>query len=193
MPSLHSNRAIPAKVDAFSLKVRVMIDRRDCGTTAKKLQSNVIPFPSSIKRLEQQKTSLIYLEACQQLLNPVRHFFYEVDGRYTLDVYLGELNAIAGQYFNGDELHSEGHQELQADVVNLQVAGFEHTTELMPQVIATHGDRLATQYLGIHYVELAQTHDIAPLLKAAYADVKGMIKQAKLMMNPSERPTLRQR
>lgn len=193
MASLHNNHAVPAKVDAFSLKVRVMIDQRDFRTTAKKLQSNVIPFPSSSKRLERNYASSVYLDACQHLLNPVRHFFYETDSHYTLDVYLGELNAIAGNYFNGDELTSQEQQDLQADVINLQVAGFEHTTGLMPHVIVAHGDRLATEHLGAHYPELAQIHDMAPLLKKAYADVKGMIEQAKLMMNPSERPTLRRR
>ena len=197
MTSLHSNNGAPAKVDAFSLKVRVMIDQRDVALAAKKPHSNVIQFPSHAKRLEQQKVPQVYLEACQQLLNPVRHFFYDADSHYTLDVYLGELKSIEGLYLNEaqnkDQLNSEERQQLQVDVVTLQVAGFEHAHEVTPHIIAAHGNELAIRHLAANYIELAQASDVAFEVKKAYADVKGMIAQAKMMMNPIELPTLRRR
>lgn len=190
MTVLYGNNYIPAKVESFSLKVRLMIDRRDFDVTIKKLQSNVIQFPSSPKQLE-KATSRLYLKACQQLLCPVRHFFYE-EGNVTLDDYLSKLKEIEGHYINNtqadEQLSVQERQHLQVDVINLQAAGFEHTNELYPEVLMAYGDQLVTRHLSTHYGE---NNEALPELKKAYADVKGMIEQAKLMMNPSSRPTLR--
>ena len=82
---------------------------------------------------------------------------------------------------------------MQADVANLQAAGFEHAAELHPEIIAAYGDQLAERHLPANYQELAQNKDVAYEMKKAYADVKGMIEQAKQSVRHITQPTLTRR
>ena len=205
MAVLYGNQYIPLRIDSFSLKVRVLIDQRDVvAANQNSPRSNVIQFPSSAKRAE-KAASQVYLEACQQLLRPVRYYFYEDQddggeggsGIHALNSYLGELKQIEGQYINEAEgeavLDSAEREHLQADVANLQAAGFEHAAELHPEIIAAYGDQLAERHLPANYQELAQNKDVAYEMKKAYADVKGMIEQAKQSVRHITQPTLTRR
>ncbi|PHQ81262.1 MAG: hypothetical protein COB66_02780 [Coxiella sp. (in: Bacteria)] len=203
MSVLYGTSGIPGKVTDFSLKVRLMIDRRYSvrAEVAYRPSSNVVQFPSNRNKIGNSKSNL-YLEACQQLLRPVREFFFEDDDDggegglsvQDLDGYLGDLTVISDQYLDnsdGDEQLDQGErQNLQTDVASLQAAGFEYTNENHPEVIAAYGDQLTDRHLPANYAEIAENSEVAPELKKAYADVKGMVEQAKKSLAPSASPTL---
>jgi hypothetical protein len=208
MAVMYGKKGIPGKINEFSLKVRVMIDRRHTQRAAAhyKPSSNVIQFPSNKNKIGNTNSNL-YLEACQQLLRPVREFFYEEDDDdggegggggftvYDLDGYLGDLSEIQGQYLENpgaDQLASDERQNLQTDVANLQAAGFEYTNENHPEVVAAYGDQLMDRHLPPNYADIAENSEVAPELKKAYADVKGMVEQAKKSMAASSVPSLSQ-
>lgn len=205
MSVMYSKNGMPRKVDDFSLKVRIMIDQRytERAATYYKPSTNVIQFPTNPNKLRTGHSSL-YLEACQQLLRPVREFFFQDDDGgeggsgggftvYDLDGYLGDLNTIQSQYLEnpaGEQLGSDERTSLKSDVANLQAAGFEYTTENHPEIIAAYGDQLIDRHLPPNYAEIAENSEIAPELKKAYADVKGMVEQAKKAMSSTTTPTL---
>jgi hypothetical protein len=196
MSQMYGEKRIPDKISDFSLKVRVMIDNRHTARTAVhyKPPSNVITFPGN-KGKASSTRSRLYLEACQQLLRPVREFFYE-DGEggsggfsvYDLDGYLGELGEIQGQYTDpaaAEQLDQQERNNLEADVANLQSAGFEYTSENYPEVVAAYGDQLTDRHLPANYADITENSEIRSELKKAYADVKGMIEQAKKSVSSS--------
>lgn len=203
MGHMYGTRHIPGKISDFSLKVRVMIDHRHSLRVAMhyKPATNVIAFPANKGKVGSAHSGL-YLEACQQLLRPVRQFFYKDDDDdggsgdfsvYDLDDYLGELSEIQGQYLDpaaAEPLNQQERNSLVTDVANLQAAGFEYTTENHPEVMAAYGDQLIDRHLPANYADLAENSEVAPELKKAYADVKDMVEQAKKALSSMPTSTL---
>ena len=197
----NDKKKLPTKVTSFSLKVRLMIDRRHSLHAAVHYRpsSNVLAFPTNKNKVGNTR-SAHYLEACQQLLRPVREFFYDVDDKdgsnfsvYDLDGYLDDLNTIQDHYLGPSGTEQLDRQEcsyLQSDVANLQVAGFEYATEHHPEVIAAYGEQLMDRHLPPNYATIAENSEIAPELKKAYADVKGMVEQAKKSLSHTATYTL---
>ncbi len=198
MTVLYSKKGLPNKVADFSLKLRVMIDRCHNAQAAKyyKPSTNVIVFPTNKNKFKNHAYSNLYLQACQRLLGPVREFFCEEeeggdaggDGGfsvYALDAYLEGLNTVQKHCIGPpaeQQLDTQEQRLLQVDVVQLQVAGFEYTTEQQPEIVAAYGEQLMARHLPVFSLDL--THgDIAFEMKQAYADVNGMIEQAKKVVS----------
>ena len=206
MSAFYGNKKLPGKVTDFSLKVRLMIDRRHSLRAAVHYRpsTNVLQFPTNKNKLGNTRSER-YLEACQQLLRPVREFFYEDDDDdggeggssgfsvYDLDGYLDDLNQIQGQYLEShgtEQLDQQERGDLQTDVANLQAAGFEYTTKNHPEVVAAYGEQLIDRHLPPNYANIAENSEVAPELKKAYADVKGMVEQAKKALSHTSTQTL---
>ena len=191
MAMMYGNREIPKRVSQFEMKLRIMLDRR-CMRARRDPQNNVIQFDA--KRSRHCVDSDAYIEACQRLLEPVREFFLEDDddgsgsvgpGINELDGYLGELSAIQDDY--ADQL-AEEQSALQSDVAELQIAGVEFTNDYNPDALIAYGNDLLNKYFA-NYAELAELGgELDPIVKQAYADVKGMIEQAKRSRAHSSMP-----
>lgn len=189
MSSIYHNVRLPAKVTEFRLKLRLMIDQRHSirASYVYQANSNVLQFPTNRNKVGNLRTDN-YLEACQALLGPVGKFFYAGPDShfsiYDLDAYLNGVSQAAGRYLATDtesELNADEQQRLKVDVIDLQTAGFEHTSENYAEVLAAYGEQLIDHHkLLSRYAELADGDSQVSLeVKKAYADVKGMIEQAK--------------
>jgi len=199
---MYGIKHIPGKIDDFSPKVRVMIERRHMVRVAVhyKPPTNVITFPGSKGRVDSTRSGL-YLKACQQLLRPVRKFFYAEGGEdnsdgfsvYDLDGYLGELGDIQGQYMDStavEQLDQQERSDFETDVANLQAAGFEYTAENHPEVMAAYGEQLIGHHLPSNYADISENSEFSSEIKKAYADVKGMVEQAKKALSSSPTASL---
>lgn len=211
MTVMYGQPNIPKSVMRFEMKLRIMLDhRRTTGQyhVTPKPAGNVLQFPtnSTQPRKKSRLTSNLYVQACQQLLGPVKNFFFIDTGDEggeggraltpcDLNGYLGELGEIQG-YFTNDpaadqQLEGQERQNFEVDVVTLKAAGFEHASVQRPEILAVLGDQLMDAHFPVNYAELAENSDIPKELRQAYADVRGMIEQAKkLAAGSSPSPTL---